>query len=172
MEVGDDKHLQRKKASRITSAAFAGHWESVPESMRERLREVLPKEVERCVQYDLKKDPSRYVESTLRICLAMGKECKICFLPTPRHVKMDTETVAQAFVPYSERIDARRKAIDRKAFNEWVWSRVLQMEKISKKMRKKGFSFHHEITTDGVAVSLLFFQTILSREDRHLRWEM
>lgn len=85
MELGDN----RKEASRIMSAEFAGDWDAVPVSMREQLREVLPKEVDRCVQYDLKKDPSRYV---LKICLGMGKNCKVCFLPGLMYLVMSRLT--------------------------------------------------------------------------------
>lgn len=57
------------------TAALAGDWDAVPEPMRGPLQEVLPKEVDKCVQYHLKKDPSAYVESTMRMCLAM-EDCK------------------------------------------------------------------------------------------------
>jgi hypothetical protein len=45
----------------------------------------------------------------------------------------------------------------REDFNDWVWNRLLDRKKVDGKSRK--FRFHHEITTDGVAASLL-----LSRE--------
>lgn len=90
----------------------------------------------------------RYVECTLRICLAMEDDCNICFLPTrrsnvPCHIEIDTEVVSQAF-------------ISKKAFNKWVWSRVLKTESISRKLQNCRVIFHHKMNTDGVAVSMLF----------------
>ena len=35
-----------------------------------------------------------------------------------------------------------------------MWGRILNLNKINSKI--KNFTFHHEITTDGVAVSILY----------------
>ncbi len=75
----------------------------------------------------------------------------------PCHSKFDTEAIAQLFVPHSQRKRERKEAgKDRKAYNEKVWTKILRLEKVNAKMKNAGFSFHHEITTDGVAVSLLY----------------
>jgi len=71
---------------------------------------------------------------------------------------MDTETVLEMFFPFKERVTWRKKfgpgEQDRKAFNTAVWNRILRMQKVRSKSRS--YAFHHEITTDGVSVSLLY----------------
>ena len=73
----------------------------------------------------------------------------------PKHLKIDTETLAQLFVPYKEAVTARKDAPTRSAFNDWVWDRLLDRRKVDRKLRK-GFRFHHEISTDGVSISILY----------------
>ena len=85
----------------------------------------------------------------------------VTFMPTrrsnvPCHCKLDTETIAQLFVSYSERVQQRKAAEDRIVYNNWVWSKVLNLNRVNRKFRNAGFRFHHEITTDGVAVSVLY----------------
>ena len=51
-----------------------------------------------------------------------GEDRDFCFAPlrtscVPGHVKIDTETMAQIFVPYREAVDATD---DRKEYNDWV----------------------------------------------------
>ena len=58
--------------------------------------------------------------------------------------------------PSKERVAWRRKfgEQERKAFNTAVWDRILHLKKVNSK--SKSFTFHHEITTDGISVSLLY----------------
>ena len=85
---------------------------------------------------------------------------KVQFLPSrrswvPCHVKFDTESILQMFTPNKRRLEWRKRfGEDRKAFNESVWGTILKCKKINSKSRT--FSFHHELSTDGVAVSLLY----------------
>ena len=49
------------------------------------LKGVLPLDVKKNVAYDLVRDPSRYIESTLRISRLMGDSGSlVCFMPTRR----------------------------------------------------------------------------------------
>ena len=48
------------------------------------MKKVLPSNVIKNVQYDLKRDPARYVSSTKKICDIMGDSCTVSFLPTCR----------------------------------------------------------------------------------------
>ncbi len=86
---------------------------------------------------------------------------RLLFLPTrrsnvPCHCKLDTEAVAQLVIPYAERVELRKSTSDRRNYNDLVWSRVLRMELLNKKLGRSGYSFHHEISTDWVAVSVLY----------------
>ena len=80
----------------------------------------------------------------------------------PCHVKMDTECIAQLFLSGSDRSTARKNAASRTAYNNWVWERVL---KRGVKFARGGFVFHHEITTDGVSVSMLYSRSTPSPEN-------
>lgn len=127
------------------------------------MKKVLPSNVVKNVQYDLKRDPARYVSSTKKICDIMGDSCTVSFLPTrrsnvPCHCKLDTEAVAQIFVPNKQRLEMRKVACDRKRkiYNTLVWKRILKMHIVDKKLRNSGFKFHHEMSTDGVSASLLY----------------
>lgn len=125
--------IEKKEAFRIASSVFANKWVEVPPELKYDLRSILPSEPRKNVAYDLTIDPSRYVESTLRISRLMGDVGNlVTFMPTrrsnvPCHCKLDTETIAQLFVSYSERVQQRKAAEDRIAYNNWVWSGVLQL---------------------------------------------
>ena len=72
----------------------------------------------------------------------------------PRNIKINTETVSQIAIKYSDAVAAKKQAAFRSDFNNWVWNQVLDRRKLDHKWRK-GFNFHHKITTDGVSVSNL-----------------
>ena len=61
-------------------------------------------------------------------------------------------------MPYKEAVKARKSALDRETYNNWVWSFILDRKKVDRKSCK--FRFHHEITTDGVVASLLFSREV------------
>lgn len=153
--------VEKKDSARVVGDAFKGRWDLVPESVRMPLREILPERVDsNNVHIDLKKFPSKYVGATYRLSRAMP-DSDICFAPLrrsciPCHVKLDTEALAQIFVPYKKAVEARKAAgtSNRMNYNDWVWGHVLNRRVVDGKSRK--YRFHHEIMTDGVAVSLLY----------------
>lgn len=166
----------RLKAGKIVHDVFSLDWNSVPESLRDALRTVLPVGVEKSVYYDLKNSPCKYLNCTLQMCVLMeGKEpgFKPSFMPTrrgniPCHCKFDTESLSQILIPYKERVDARKLLVDRTLYNEWVWEKFLDIRAVSKKL--KGYNFHHEITTDGISASILFSRpTRFGRETKRRR---
>ena len=120
------------------------HWNDVLIDLKSKLQDILPTTLSMCREMERVKNAKK----------------KIHFLPTrtsniPCHAKFDTETMAQMFVPYKERVEARKSALDREDYNDWVWTKVVDWSQmVFRKM--KGFKFHHEISTDGVAVSILF----------------
>lgn len=90
-------------------------FDSVPDEIRDQVRSLIPADVDKCVRYDVKRNPGKYVGVTLKLCQLAKDEDKVCFMPTrrsniPCHAKMDTECVSQAFVPYAERSAARKEA--------------------------------------------------------------
>lgn len=87
-------------------------FESLPDSIREKLRSVVPKDVEKCVRYDLK-NTEKYIQATMKLSLLAEPDRRVCFIPTrrsniPCHTKIDTESMAQIFIPYSESVQERR----------------------------------------------------------------
>ena len=94
------------------------------------------------------------------MCRQMEEDPKFkpWFMPTrrsniPCYYKVDTESLCQMLVPYKQRIEARKKFNNRLEYNDWVWDKAINIDKLKKKF--KGFSFHHEVSTDGVAASVL-----------------
>ncbi len=78
-------------------------------------------------------------------------------------MKMDTEAMVQAFVPYKTVVEMRQSLPDdRFSYNEWVWSGIVDTKKISRKSRS--FRFHHEMMTDGVSVSLLYSRVVIDKD--------
>jgi len=158
-----------RQANLLTREAFMGRWENVPHDLACLLKGVLPSDIIKNVYYDLQRDPSRYIKSTFEICKLMENECDFCFLPTrrtniPCHFKLDTDAVAQLFIPYKQRVEMRTSFPDRKEFNNLVWKKVLKLELLNKKLRG-GWTFHHEMTTDGLAVSILYSKTSIPCEN-------
>ena len=112
-----------------------------------------------------KTPPCKYLNATLRMCRVMERaknptKKKLHFFVVrtrnvPCHAKFDTGVVSRMFVPYSEMVKARKAALDREAYNDWVWAKVVdRSQKVSGRLR--GYKFHHEISTDRVAVSIIF----------------
>ena len=90
--------------------------------------------------YGVKKNPEKYLDATLRMCREREKDevknpkRKIRFLPTRErsvlcHSKFDTETTATLFVPWKIRVEARKRAADRKYYNDLVWDQIIAVEK-------------------------------------------
>ena len=156
--------VDSKRSDACIRSAFVGKWDLVDEEVREPLRRVLPSDPAKgSVLYDLKKRSSEYVTTTYRLCkeitsVAGGRD--ICFAPLhtsciPRHVKIDTETLAQIVIPHREAVQARKDATTRLNYNDFIWNKILNSKVVDGKL-KKGFHFHHEITTDGYSVSILY----------------
>lgn len=129
---------------------YVGVWDEVPTDLKSKLQNILPADLEKLVAYDLKKNPGKFLNATLRMCQAMElvakgkKKKKRHFLPTrtsnvPCHAKFDTETIAQMLVAYKERTEARKLAVTREDYNDWVWNKAFDLShKMFRKM--KGFA--------------------------------
>ena len=77
--------------------------------------------------------------------------------------------MAQLFMTAKERTSLRKEFDDRKAFNKEVWKRVLNMDVVKRKLCNSGWTFHHEMTTDGVAVSLLYSRQVATTSSSYQR---
>lgn len=171
--------LDKKRTATCVDNAFRGRWDLVDEEAREALKRVLPSHPSNASVYlDMKKRPSDYVLATYRLCQERAA-CKqtavessekkqrkkggnrdFCFAPLrtdciPKNLKIDTETLAQISIPYKETVAARKEFTSRSCYNDWVWNRFLDRKTVDRKLRN-GFTFHHQISTDGVSASILY----------------
>lgn len=64
---GDSNGNPKLEARRLTGQVFANHWKDVPTDLKSKLWDVLPADVERSVAYDVKKNPEKYLNATLRM---------------------------------------------------------------------------------------------------------
>ena len=163
---------KKSSALRAVDSAFFGRWQDVPSSCEGPLRRVLPENPANTF-YDLKARPERYFAATAKLCREIGEEsCKFSFCPTrsscvPCHCKFDTEAMAQLLLPYKTCVEERkaRGKDGRKEYNDWVWNAFVDRKKVDSKLKK--FRFHHEMTTDGVAVSLLYSREVQEKEGKN-----
>ena len=161
--------VELKMEHNLTNRVFAGEWENIPDSLSRQLKAVLPRNIEKNVWYDLKKNPSEYIRSTMKMCREAGEEWNVCFLPTrrnniPCHLKFDTEAIAQIMLSNKEKVKMRSEAVDRETFNDAVWRLAIKKDLLEKKLERKAFRFHHEISTDGVSASSLFSKSSCVRK--------
>ncbi len=105
----------KREASQIVNSAFLGRWDDLEDTYSEPFKRVLPPNVTKnSIHYDLKANPSRYFEATLRLCREISTDdCKFSFCPTrssciPCHCKIDTKSLAQLLLPYKECVKARK----------------------------------------------------------------
>ena len=82
-----------------------------------------------------------------------------CYVPC--HCKWDTEAIAQVFLPRKKEVLEKKKVrISAPDFNEAVWRQVLKMTLVQKMLRR-GWKFHHEISTNGVSISVLYSKSTI-----------
>jgi len=72
----------------------------------------------------------------------------------PKNVKFDASCIAELFCPESEKKGEVLKKI--KNYQNILWSSLLNMK--HKIFKNKHYTFHNEITTDGISCSLLFIR--------------
>lgn len=115
IQLGADK----KDSSRVVKDAFLGRWDRAPKGAPPG-----HPSAERGVNYDMKKYPSKYVEAMYRICSGQGRWHLLCSIVKelrPLHaIKMDTETLAEIFVPHKKAWKAAGSS-NRLHYNDWVW---------------------------------------------------
>ena len=64
-------------------------------------------------------------------------------------------------IPYKESMRVKKNSIIHSDFINWVWEKAIFFQK-----KHKGFKFHHEISTDGVAASVLLSRPTKSHTAR------
>ena len=106
--LGSTQARKLKMKSKILAGIpMNGKWDFIPSELTEVARRVLPSNPRKgSYCYDLKCNPSKYVDATYHICREMGEDCNFTFLQlrtcnVPCHVKFDTEMISRLFIPYS-----------------------------------------------------------------------
>ena len=132
--------VDRNRTANCVDNAFRGMWDLVDEVAREhdhsfgpskRIRPLRPEEEAlrvRCSHLQAvyrvtdgmnrQKEEKQKEEAVSEFCLAPLRTSCI-----PKHVKIHTEILAQILVPHKEAVLARKNALTRNHYNDWVWNR-------------------------------------------------
>ena len=107
----------KRDAAKVTRDLFQGRYDELPILIKELIIPILPVDVKKCLRYDLKKNPDKYITYAMKLC-RLDENGSTCFMPTrrsciPCHVKFDMEAIAQMLIPYRERVRQRKEASDR-----------------------------------------------------------
>ena len=84
---------------------------------------VLSTSVEQSELYDLKNNPGKYLNATLRMCQAMEQGTRYIFFALVLGMFHVMQNLTLKLVPYKEGMEARKLRED---YNDWVWQKVLQ----------------------------------------------
>lgn len=140
--------IDKTKSKICIDNGFWGRWDLIDKGPKELLQE--------CVQYDMKWQPHTGCARKESISWKTEKEKgkTTALLPWERVASLNWQW-SQIALKYSDAVATRKEAASRSDFNDWAWNQVLDRKKVDRKL-KKGFCFHHEISTNGVSVSILY----------------
>ena len=125
------------------------------------LYNILPTNIKQSVYYDVKGRQFEYLKGMLYMNSILEIQENKLFQPLPlrnniipKNVKFDSSCIAELFCPESEKKGEVLKKITN--YQNVLWSSLLNMK--HKLFKNKYYTFHNEITTDGISCSLLFIR--------------
>ena len=125
------------------------------------LQHILPKNINKSIYYDVKVRQFEYLKGLLYMNSVLENQENKLFQPLPlrnniipKNVKFDSSCIAELFCPESEKKGEVLKKI--KNYQNILWSSLLNMK--HRLFKNKHYTFHNEITTDGISCSLLFIR--------------
>ena len=125
------------------------------------LQHILPMNIKQSVYYDMKARQFEYLKGMLYMNSVLETQENKLFQPLPlrnniipKNVKFDSSCIAELFCPKSEKKGEVLKKITN--YHNVLWSSLLNMK--HKLFKNKHYTFHNEITTDGISCSLLFIR--------------
>ena len=125
------------------------------------LQHILPTNINKSIYYDVKVRQFEYLKGLLYMNSVLENQESKLFQPlplrnniVPKNVKFDSACIAELFCPESEKKGDVLKKITN--FQDILWSSLLNMK--NRLFKNKHYTFHNEITTDGISCSLLFIR--------------
>jgi hypothetical protein len=125
------------------------------------LQHILPTNINKSVYYDVKVRQLEYLKGMLYMNSILEIQENKLFQPLPlrnniipKNVKFDSSCIAELFCPESEKKGDVLKKITN--YQNVLWSSLLNMK--HRLFKNKYYTFHNEITTDGISCSLLFIR--------------
>ena len=125
------------------------------------LHHILPTNIKQSLYYDVKARQFEYLKGMLYMNSILEIQENKLFQPLPlrnniipKNVKFDTSCIAELFCPESKKKGEVLKKITN--YQNVLWSSLLNMK--HKIFKNKYYTFHNEITTDGISCSLLFIR--------------
>jgi len=125
------------------------------------LQHILPTNINKSIYYDVKVRQFEYLKGLLYMNSILEIQENKLFQPLPlrnniipKNVKFDSSCIAEIFCPESEKKGEVLKKITN--YQNTLWSSLLDMK--HRLFKNKHYTFHNEITTDGISCSLLFIR--------------
>jgi hypothetical protein len=125
------------------------------------LQHILPTNINKSIYYDVKTRQFEYLKGMLYMNSILENQENKLFQPLPlrnniipKNIKFDSACIAELFCPESEKKGEVLKKITK--FQDMLWSSLLNMK--HRLFKNKHYTFHNEITTDGISCSLLFIR--------------
>ena len=128
---------------------------------RTHLHNILPENIKKSVQYDVKANPFDYLKGMLYMNAVLEKEDHKLFQPLPlrnniipKHIILDTACIVNLFSLEGKTKTELFKAIKENQYD--VWNNLLNLQ--HKTFKGKHYQFHYQLQTDGISCSLLFIR--------------
>ena len=125
------------------------------------LPNIFPNNIKQSIYYDVKVRQFEYLKGMLYMNSVLETQENKLFQPLPlrnniipKNVKFDSSCIAELFCPESEKKGEVLKKITN--YQSVLWSSLLNMK--HRLFKNKYYTFHNEITTDGISCSLLFIR--------------
>jgi hypothetical protein len=125
------------------------------------LQHILPTNINKSIYYDVKVRQFEYLKGLLYMNSVLENQENKLFQPlplrnniVPKNVKFDSACIAELFCPESEKKGEVLKKITN--YQNILWSSLLNMK--HRLFKNKHYTFHNEITTDGISCSVLFIR--------------
>jgi hypothetical protein len=125
------------------------------------LQHILPTNINKSIYYDVKVRQFEYLKGLLYMNSVLENQGNKLFQPLPlrnniipKNIKFDSACIAELFCPEGEKKSEVLKKITN--YQHMLWSSLLNMK--HRLFKNKYYTFHNEITTDGISCSLLFIR--------------
>ena len=131
------------------------------------LSNILPNEIKKSIQYDIKVRPFEYLKGMLYMNSVLEKQESKLFQPLPlrnniipKHIIIDTASLINLFCPEKDKDGNKVKKGELlsnvKDNQNEVWCNFLNLK--NKIFKNRHYQFHNQIQTDGISCCLLFIR--------------